>query len=321
MQYRVLGLSGLRVSAIGFGAWGIGGPTAGATSYGPTDDRRSLAALAAALDHGITFFDTAPAYGDGHSEALLGQALKGRRDQVVIASKLGQPRFDAPADLSAAGMRAQIEGSLRRLATDHLDLVQLHSPDPAALLADPGIVETVAGFVRQGLARSWGISAKAPADALVAIERFQAPVVQVNLNLMDRRALESGLLDRCAAAGVGVIARTPLSFGFLAGRLDADAVFPPQDHRSRWSRAQIARWVEGCRLFVAGLADREGQSAAQIALRFCLSHPAVATTIPGMMAPAEVAENAAAGARGPLPPEDLQAIARLAEGQDFFVRG
>src|SRR6185437_7386557 len=104
MRSRALGSSGLTVSEIGFGAWGIGGRTAGETSYGDTDDRRSLAALSRALDLGITFYDTAPAYGDGHSEALIGEAF-GSRDRVVIATKAGLPRFGEPSDFSPAALR------------------------------------------------------------------------------------------------------------------------------------------------------------------------------------------------------------------------
>src|SRR5215472_7737118 len=139
MNYRPLGRTGLIVSEIGFGAWGIGGRTVEQTSYGDTDDGVSLAALARALDRGITFFDTASAYGDGHSEELLGVALAPHRDRVVIATKAGYTRFDQPPDYAAQPLRRSLEASLRRLRSDHVDLLQLHNPSLDMLTARPEI--------------------------------------------------------------------------------------------------------------------------------------------------------------------------------------
>ena len=118
MKYRALGRTGLSVSEIGFGAWGIGGRTVGTTSYGDTDDRTSVAALRAALDAGITFFDTSAAYGNGHSEELIGQAFKGSRAKMIVATKAGYEAWDRPPDFSAAAITASIEASLRRLDSD-----------------------------------------------------------------------------------------------------------------------------------------------------------------------------------------------------------
>src|SRR5215203_5260822 len=126
MKYRALGRTGLTVSEIGFGAWGIGGRTVGQTSYGDTDDATSLAALGRALDRGITFFDTSSAYGNGHSEALIGRAFASSRQRVVIATKAGYEAWDRPPDFSAAAIVASAESSLARLRTDYIDLFQLH---------------------------------------------------------------------------------------------------------------------------------------------------------------------------------------------------
>src|SRR5919197_1411698 len=128
MKYRPLGRTGLVVSEIGYGAWGIGGRTAAETSYGDTDDRVSLAALARALDLGITFFDTSAAYGDGHSEQLIGQAVKARRAEVVIATKAGYESWERAPDFSSAGIIASTERSVQRLGSDYVDLLQLHNP-------------------------------------------------------------------------------------------------------------------------------------------------------------------------------------------------
>ena len=319
VRTRPLGATGITVSDIGFGAWGIGGATAGATSYGATDDGRSLDALTRAFDLGITFYDTSNAYGDGHSEHLIGRAFAGRRDRVVIATKAGFPRFDQPQDFSPGHLRASLEASLRRFDTDHVDLFQLHSP-PIALVRERGeIIETLRALVTEGKARAFGISVKAPDDARVAIEELGFPVVQLNLNLVDQRAWDTGLLDLAAARGVGIITRTPLCFGLLAGKVAPDTVFDPADHRSAWPKAQIARWIEGSRLFVAAVAGRTRQTPAQVALRFCLSHPAVSSTIPGILAPAEAEENAAASALGPLSADEIAEIRRIYAGETFFV--
>src|SRR5471030_320998 len=127
MKYRALGRTGLTVSEIGFGAWGIGGRTVAHTSYGDTDDATSLSALARALDCGITFIDTSSAYGNGHSEELIGQAFEGRRDRVVIGTKAGYDAWDRPPDFTAAAILKSAEGSLSRLRTDYIDLFQLHN--------------------------------------------------------------------------------------------------------------------------------------------------------------------------------------------------
>ena len=129
MKYRALGRSGLAVSEIGFGAWGIGGRTVNQTSYGETDDRTSRLALARAYDCGITFFDTSAAYGNGRSETLIGEVLAGVRDKVVVATKAGYEAWDRPPDFSAAAIVASAERSLGRLRTDYLDVLLLHETD------------------------------------------------------------------------------------------------------------------------------------------------------------------------------------------------
>ena len=128
MRYRPLGKTGLQVSEIGFGAWGIGGRTVEQTSYGDTDDRTSLAALDRALERGITFFDTSAAYGNGHSEELIGRAVRGKRSRAVITTKAGYEAWDQPPDFSPSAIVASTERSLARLGTDYLDLLQLHNP-------------------------------------------------------------------------------------------------------------------------------------------------------------------------------------------------
>lgn len=311
MEYRDLGGTGLRVSSIGFGGWGIGGYVPGA-SYGATDDTVSLAALARALERGIVFFDTAPAYGDGHSETLIGKFVAGLSaadaDRIAIATKAGQARFVDPVDFSPAAIRASVEASLRRLRRKAIDLLQLHNPTPDLLAARPEILGCLDDLKREGAIRAWGISTKTPSEALRCVREFAAPVVQANYNLIDHRAVDCGLFDEARARGVGVIARTPLAFGFLTGMVSPDAVFPEGDHRRQWPRERLEAWSNAARAFVGDIAAREGQTLAQIALRFCVSRPGVSTAIPGILTPDEADANAAAGAAGALPAQDLARI-------------
>ena len=245
MQYRKLGRTDLIISEIGFGAWGIGGRTAGQTSYGTTDDTSSRRALARAFDLGITLYDTAPPYGDGHSEELIGSAFRDRRSQVVLATKVGVEHFGKEPDLSPQALRHSLEGSLRRLGSDYVDLLQIHSLDIAALRRNPAILETLNAMVDEGKTRALAMSAKSPDDAVAAVTEFGFKIVQINLNMMDLRAQQNGFLALAAERGIGVIARTPLCFGFLSGTIGTDTQFPDGDHRNGWSRAQIERWIEG----------------------------------------------------------------------------
>lgn len=317
MNYRRLGRTGLVVSEVGFGAWGIGGQTDGLTSYGKTDDAVSLAALRRALDAGITFVDTSCVYGYGHSEELIGEAFKHDRDRVVIATKTGYTKWTDQSDFSPEVIRQSLDMSLQRLKSDYVDLLQLHNPKPS-VVNDPAVSGVLNDIVRAGKARAWGVSMRSPAEALEIMQHPDVGSVQVNLNMMDVRAVDSGLLDAAAEKDIGIIARTPLCFGFLTGTITKDTVFPPGDHRNGWSPAQIQRWIEGANdLHTAAAAP--GDTHVQVALRFCLSFPSVASVIPGILTPAEIDENASAGMLGPLPPEALEAILTINRQQSFFV--
>lgn len=318
MNYRALGRTGIKVSEVGFGAWGIGGRTVKQTSYGDTDDRTSLAALARALDCGINFFDTSAAYGDGHSETLIGKAFAGRRQDVVIATKAGYDSWDHEPDFSAAALVASAERSLRRLQTDTIDLLMLHSPSRDVLLQDEPR-RALEGLVVSGKIRSWGASAKSPADALAALGVGDVPVIQGNFNMMDVRAASGGLFEELDRRGSGFIARTPLCFGFLSGTITRDTVFPAGDHRRGWSAAQLATWIDGASDLLAAVGSAPGIMGVQAALRFCLSFPVVSSVIPGIMAPIEADQNAAASAFGPLPQGAVDAVLEINRGRQFFV--
>lgn len=297
------------VSAIGFGAWGIGGCTPGATSYGETDDQESLRALNAAFDRGITFYDTSNVYGNGHSEELIGACFEGRRSDVIIATKAGITASYRGYDFSPAALRTSLEGSLRRLRTDYVDVLQLHNGTLDIVTGDPEVVELMQRFVTEGKVRCWGISTLSPEDALALIDVAGVGCFQVNCNILDWRAVDAGLLAQASARGIGIIARTPLASGFLAGSVGKDTVFPANDHRSRWQRERIVTWIEAAQAAADGvnLADTPGGRVA-LALRFCLSVEGVATVIPGMLTPSEVLASVAACEQGPLGRDVMQSI-------------
>jgi len=312
MEYRTLGASGIRLSRIGFGGWGIGGRTAGATSYGETDDAESRRALECAFEHGITFFDTADVYGDGRSERLIGEVFEGRRDQVTIATKAGYLPGFVGVDHSPAALRRALEGSLTRLRTDYVDLFLLHEAQVSTVADDPQILTTLEAFRHEGKARAYGLSAKSPADALAFVDLPDVACLQVNLNLLDWGSVDCGLHERAQASGVGIVARTVLGLGFLTGRIGRDTVFPPEDHRSLWSRKNIGHWVDAADEVHRALGG--GDSVAertQTAVRFCLSFDAVTSAIPGMLTPEEVAVNAVAGDLPPFSPTQLGDVERL----------
>lgn len=321
MNYRPLGQTGLRVSDVGFGAWGIGGTAGDAVAYGPTDDRESLRALRRALDLGVTFYDTAPLYGNGRSEELIGEAFAGRRAAVVLATKVGYLNPAAAQEFTPALVRASLEASLRRLRTDHVDLFQLHDPPMDLLAKSAAILETARALKKEGKTRAVGMTVKSPADGLRAVREFGAEAVQANFNMIDQRAIASGLFAACRETGAAVIARTPLCFGFLSGAYPLGTRFDPKDHRSRWPVRQVALWAGAYKLFEPVIRRQKGQTNAQVAIRYCLSYPEVATVIPGMLTEAHVDENSAAGGQGPLEEKDRREIEGIYGGNTFFVAG
>jgi aryl-alcohol dehydrogenase-like predicted oxidoreductase len=314
----VLGRTGLAVSCIGFGAWAVGGNGFG-NSYGPTDDAESKRAVRRAYELGCTFFDTADVYGHGHSEELLGEALQGIRQDVVLATKvggnfynrdvnplllgriteaLGRPLADLPPDVplpithdarfSPDYVRFAVEQSLRRLATDYIDLLQLHNP-PLGLIADPETYRVLDELKEEGKIRCYGVSVHPPAEGLAAVEVTRPDTVQIAYNIV-RREAEDRLFPAAQAANVGVIAREPLANGLLAGAYGPDSVWHESDIRARMPRAYVAQLVALCRR-VKELAEQAGVTAAQLALRFVLDNDAVSVVIVGMKTVAQVVEN------------------------------
>jgi aryl-alcohol dehydrogenase-like predicted oxidoreductase len=313
MRFRSLGQGQLQVSEIGFGAWGIGGDQGGPAAYGRTDDLVSFAAIRAALQCGINFFDTSDLYGGGHSESLLGQALAETRTQVKIASKAGFLNIKGEQDFSRQHFQEALCKTLHRLRTDYLDLYQLHSPD----LTQPGLLEDLWSWLQkrrtEGQILALGISARTPAEALIAIDHFQPDAVQVNFNFADQRARALGLFELAQKRGTGLIIRTPLVFGFLAQDKSLQEALPSNDHRARFDAQQQESWRHSAMKFGTAFPAEHPATAAQKALAYCLSFPAVSCVIPGILTPDQAQENAAASAFAPLSPDLLQTLNFISE--------
>ena len=308
MKYRKLGSTGIEVSEIGFGTWGIGG-----NAYGQVDDNESKRALRTAFELGINFYDTADLYGNGHSEKLLGEIFAAERDKVVITTKGGtlpHTTFEMPQDFSSEHLKNALGRSLKRLRTDYIDLYLLHSPKIEEIRASKDLMRTLNAFQREGKIRAYGISARTPQDAMVAINEFDFRVVEVNFNMIDHRALNVGLFDRAESEGIGVIVRTPLTFGYLTGKLSGDEQFQGTDHRANWPKRQLKKWAQSSEFF-SFLFKSGHRMPAQAALRFCLDYKAVSTVIPGMINAREVFENTMSSDMPSLTAQEMELIMRV----------
>jgi aryl-alcohol dehydrogenase-like predicted oxidoreductase len=294
MRLRRLGRTELMVSELGFGAFAIGGNRTG-NSYGPTDDRTSIAAVHTALELGCNFFDTADVYGHGHSETLLGRALReaGKLHDVVIATKVGG-RFDSGQtviDFSPAYIVRAVDDSLRRLGREHIDLYQLHNPSRAQVEAGE-VFEALDRLVASGKVRHHGVSIHTVEEGAACLEVGSVASLQLVHNLfalLEPEESMEALFEPAVARQVGLIAREPLAHGFLSGLHDASTVYGEGDNRGRWPAARRAVF-SSLAAAVRGLA-RDGVTLAQAALRFVLDEPAITTTIVGIKTPAQAREN------------------------------
>lgn len=298
MHYRTLGRTGLRVSEVGFGAWAIGGPSrlgSVEVGWGEVDDAMSLRAIQAAYDAGVTFFDTADAYGAGRSEVLLGKALKSKRDRVVIATKVGNRTTAAGEwvkDFSKQWIAEAIDASLTRLGMDCVDLYQLHSGTDTAQYRDETF-EALNALKAAGKIRYYGISVGPCAHGPWVIRNTKADTIQVVYNMLEREP-EAELLPLAQAHGIGIIARVPLASGFLSGKFTTDTRFAANDHRSRTYPPEKIRQMVDQVARLDFLTEGKSKTLARAALQYCLSHPAVSAVIPGAKTPEQVRANAAA---------------------------
>jgi aryl-alcohol dehydrogenase-like predicted oxidoreductase len=311
MEYRAFGRTGWNISAIGFGAWALGG------SWGEQDDTQSLAALEQAVENGLNFIDTADVYGDGHSEQLIAKFLKGRREQVYVATKLGRRLNPHIAEgYNRANMEAFIDRSLQNLQTDRLDIVQLHCP-PLSVYRDTAVFAALDDFVKDGKIRYYGVSVETVEEAMTAIENPNVQSVQIIFNMFRLKPAEK-FFQIAKEKQIGILARVPLASGMLSGKMRADTVFAADDHRqfNRHGEAfDIGETFSGVPYDVALQAVErlrplvpEGATLVQLALRWILMFPEVTTAIPGARNVRQATENIAAASLPSLSAETMQAV-------------
>jgi aryl-alcohol dehydrogenase-like predicted oxidoreductase len=321
MEQRAFGRSGQRVSVVGLGTWQLG------ADWGDVKEEDALAVLDAAVEAGVTFFDTADVYGDGRSEQLIGRFLKERPDAgILVATKMGRRVDLDPALYTLDNFRAWTDRSRANLGVDRLDLVQLHCP-PTAVYASDAVFDALDALVEEERIAAYGVSVETCDEAMTAIDRPGTASVQIILNPFRLKPLEA-VLPAAEAAGVGIIARVPLASGLLSGKYTKDTVFAENDHRTynrhgesfdqgeTFSGVDYATGVEAAVAFAA-LAP-EGATPAQTALRWLIQQPGVTTVIPGARNPEQARANAAAAALAPLPDATLAAVREL---YDDRIRG
>jgi aryl-alcohol dehydrogenase-like predicted oxidoreductase len=298
VEYRELGRTGWRVSAISFGAWAIGG------AWGSVDDRDSLAALHHALELGVNFIDTADVYGDGRSERLIAQLRRERHEPFYVATKAGR-RLEphTPAGYNRQNLTDFVERSLKNLDSEAIDLLQLHCP-PTEVYYMPEVFGILDDLVGEGKLRHYGVSVEKVEEALKAIEYPGVQSVQIIFNIFRQRPAEL-FFREAQRRKVGILARVPLASGLLAGKMTRAATFADDDHRNynrygeSFDRGETFSGVD----FETGLQAVEelrplvpaGASMAQFALRWILNFEAVTCAIPGAKRPGQVEENVAAG--------------------------
>jgi aryl-alcohol dehydrogenase-like predicted oxidoreductase len=321
MHLRKLGRTGIEVSEVGYGAWGIGG-----SKWLGAEDEESLRALHTAIDLGVNFIDTALGYGQGHSEQLVGRVVRERAERVHVATKIPPKNgvWPAPAGIDpeeafpADHIVACVEQSLRNTGLDALDLEQFH------VWSDEWVgrgswEEAIERLKSEGKIRAFGVSINdhQPENALALVRSGVVDAVQVIYNVFDQSP-EDELLPACAEHGVGVLARVPLDEGALTGRITPDSTFPEGDFRWDYFRDGRLREVDDrVRAILEDLAIERDQ-LAEVALRYILSHEAVSTVIPGMRSVRNVERNAALGDGQGLPPETVEKLRRHRWVRDFY---
>jgi aryl-alcohol dehydrogenase-like predicted oxidoreductase len=309
MKYRELGRTGWKVSTISIGTWAMG------SSWGAVDDRESLATLNRALDLGVNFFDTADVYG---SEPLLGKLRKQRKEPFYIATKLGRGMKQDARLFTKRNLSAFVEGSLRNLGTDTIDLMQLHCPPSAVYNAEVfGILDDL---VKQGKIRFYGVSVERIAEAKTAIQYPNVQSVMIIFNMFRLRPIED-FFPEAKRKKVGIIVRVPLASGLLTGKMSKSTTFARDDHRSfnregkAFDKGETFSGVD----FEKGLAVVEelrplvpaGMTMAQMALRWILMYDAVTCAVPGAKRPDQVEDTLKAADLPPLSDATMQKISEI----------
>ncbi|MER8861199.1 aldo/keto reductase [Mesorhizobium sp. M0757] len=302
MLTRTIGASGISASAIGLGTWAIGG-----WMWGGTDEAQSIDTIRASIDEGVSLIDTAPAYGQGLSEEIVGKAIKGRRDKVVLATKLGlvwhtkkgNHFFDydgAPVHryLGADSVVYEVEQSPRRLGTDHIDHYITHWQDPTTPVTET--MEALDRLKTQGKIRSIGASNVSVADVKAYLAAGQLDAVQQEYSMV-ARDMEQDLLPFCARNNVSVLSYSSLALGLLSGKIGPDRLFTGDDQRkdnprfSQPNRRKVAALMEA----IKPSAEAHGASEAQVVIAWTLQQPGIAFSLCGARSPQQARENAQAG--------------------------
>jgi len=310
MRYRELGRTGLAVSEIGFGTWGVG-----ADAWKGGTDADSLAAMRRAIELGVNFIDTAIVYGSGHSEKLVGQ-IKREHPEVMIATKINPANWEWPASdttpaddaFSASHVIARTEESLRNLGTDVIDVQQFHVWSDAWV--DKGTwLEGIEQLKRDGKIRFFGVSVNdaQPDSVLKLVETGLVDSVQVIYNIFDQ-APEDNLFPACERRDVGIIVRVPFDEGALTGKVTPDTVFEEGDFRNDYFKDNRKAEVWEAVQKIAADLDIPLERLPEIALRFCLIPDVVSTVIPGMRSIPHVESNIAAGDAGLLTPDQIELL-------------
>ncbi len=315
---RQLGRSGIAVSPMGMGCWAVGGSGWG----GGADDEESMRGIHRALELGISFFDSADAYGDGHSEGILARALEGRRDQAVIATKFGYLSTEAARQRPGGtadpqSIRELCEASLRRLNTDYIDLYQFHINDYPADQAEP-VRETLESLVTEGKIRTYGWSTDYPDRARVFAQGPNCSAIQVELNVLDDAA---DILAVCHEFDLAAINRGPLAMGLLTGKYTPGKTLPADDVRGPNAPAWMKyfkngqpnpEWLDKVNA-IGEILRSGGRTLAQGALAWLWARSPHTLPIPGFRTVAQVEENCGAMHYGPLTAAQMREIDTLLE--------
>jgi aryl-alcohol dehydrogenase-like predicted oxidoreductase len=320
---RILGRSGIEISALGMGCWAIGGPFfSGETpqGWGQVDDAESTHAIHAALDHGVTFFDTANVYGAGHSERVLGAALGSKRSHVVIATKFNAVFDEATrqvtgSDSSPAGIRKACEDSLKRLGTDYIDLYQFHDNGFPAKDAQP-VRDTLEELVKAGKIRAYGWSTDFVQSAEFFAGGEKCTSIQLQLNVLDDNA---PMIALCEKHNLAAINRGPLAMGLLTGKYSTGTTVSIDDVRGQKSPEWMKYFKNGTpnpewlamRDAIVEILTSNGRSIAQGALAWNWGRSPLTIPIPGFRTVKQVEENAGALQFGPLLPEQMAEVEKI----------
>ncbi|MDD5127363.1 MAG: aldo/keto reductase [Dehalococcoidales bacterium] len=311
MKTRKLGWTDLNLTTIGLGTWAMGGGD-WSFSWGPQDDEESIAAVLRAVEKGINWIDTAPAYGLGHSEEIIGKALKKLSGRPIIATKCGiawDANRKTSRQLNGDTIRREVEDSLKRLGIDVIDLYQVHWPDPDAELESAW--QQIAKMVQEGKVRYAGVCN----CSIAQLKRIQPihPVasLQPPYSMIERGAEDTGLLDYCRAQNIGVVVYSPMQKGLLTGKFTRERVqgLPEDDHRRRDANFQEPRLSANFELVakLSALAAQRGMTASQMAIAWVLRKPEITAAIVGVRRPSQVDETFRAG-DADLSVEDIKII-------------